>query len=154
MDKRLWYIYCLLMTFLLYWLSNLILWYPWSRSVVWGMTLMLTLNPVIWGVGEYACLVRFPGQREWTGTLAVAVIMVGMSIISDYLFFDLFLGSKDVWHPTTFYGYGFVGIFPFLIRILFRRRLQARRKTVKKRELGELSLVNILLLSVFFLFVI
>lgn len=153
-GKQYGYAYTVLMTLLLYWLSNLILWVPWSISPLWGMTLMLTLNPLIWGVGEYACLMRFPGQHEWKNTLAVSLIMVGLSVISDYLFFDVALHSNDVWHPTTFYGYAFVGTLPFVIRLMFRRRLRAHPKGAEKKELRRLILVNVLIVSIFFAFVI
>lgn len=152
-DKIRWFIYVILTALLLYWLSNLILWKIWSMSAVGGMTVMLTLNPLIWGVGEYACLRRFYGGSGWKGAVLVAVIMIGLSVVSDYLFFDLGLHSTDVWHPTTFYGYGFVVVLPFLIRWMFRRRLLEGAKTVSRRDIGWLVGVNAALLFVFFAFV-
>lgn len=154
MSRRYWYFYTFLMAIALYWLSNLILWYPWSIHPLWGMVLMLTLNPVIWGIGEYACLQRFPGQGAWCGAWMVALVMVGVSSVSDYLFFDLFLHSGDVWHPTTFYGYIFVGGFPFLITALFRKHVQLKRREVKMKELKGLAGIVLSVLFLFFAFVI
>jgi len=43
-----WILYNILVGFAVYWTSNLILWFPWSISTVLGMTLMLTISPIIW----------------------------------------------------------------------------------------------------------
>lgn len=154
MSKIYWYSYTLGVAVALYWLSNLILWYPWSRNPLLGMILMLTLNPVIWGSGEYACLRRFPGPDKWLGVWVVVLMMLGVSIVSDFLFFALYLHSNDVWHPTTFYGYGFVAVLPFLIRWAFRHRLAGAVKMVSKQDIWRLAGMNIGILFLFFAFVV
>lgn len=118
------------------------------------MTLMLTLNPLIWGIGEYLCLRRFPGEEGWAGAWSVAGILIGVSVVSDYLFFDLWLHSGDIWHPTTFYGYVFVGGLPFLIRGLFRKHFTNRRRRIADRDLRRLGIGIAVVLVVFFVFVI
>ena len=55
-KNLLWLAVTSLMVFCLYWLSNVVLWVPWSHSPQLGIILMLTVNPVFWGVGIYVCL--------------------------------------------------------------------------------------------------
>ena len=50
-KNLLWLAVTSLMVFCLYWLSNVVLWVPWSHSPQLGIILMLTVNPVFWGVG-------------------------------------------------------------------------------------------------------
>ena len=55
-QHQLWWIFTVLTVMCLYWLSNIVLWVPWSHSPRLGMLLMLTVNPLFWGIGIYACL--------------------------------------------------------------------------------------------------
>lgn len=51
------------------------------------MILMLTVNPVFWGVGIYSCLACTGGVDNWLKkALIVSLIAVGISLLSDYLF--------------------------------------------------------------------
>lgn len=40
----------------MYWLSNVVLWVPWSHNPQLGILLMLTVNPLFWAAGIYICL--------------------------------------------------------------------------------------------------
>ena len=77
-KNLLWLAVTSLMVFCLYWLSNVVLWVPWSHSPQLGIILMLTVNPVFWGIHEvegrmahyhilWLCLVSCTGF--WGGTL-------------------------------------------------------------------------------------
>ena len=67
-KNLLWLAVTSLMVFCLYWLSNVVLWVPWSHSPQLGIILMLTVNPVFWGVGIYVCLAC--GIHEVEGRMA------------------------------------------------------------------------------------
>ena len=82
--------------------------------------------------------------------LVVASLAVGISLISDYLFFAVYMGSKDVWHITTFYGYAWLAVLTFGEVLLLKKKLFARQYAVTTRLLLILTLCLLLLL--FFLF--
>jgi hypothetical protein len=48
--------------------------------------------------------------------------MLVTAVVSDYIFFGLIRGAiDDLYQPTTFYGYGFLIIIPFLELLFFKR---------------------------------
>ena len=114
-KNQLWLAVTSLMVFCLYWLSNVVLWVPWSHSPQLGIILMLTVNPVFWGIGIYVCLACESGVGNlMKKALLLALIAVGISLLSDYLFFAVYMKSKDVWHITTFYGYAWLAVLALL----------------------------------------
>lgn len=147
-KKQLWWPFTILMIVCLYWLSNVVLWIPWSRSPELGMILMLTVNPVFWGVGIYSCLACTGGVDNWLKkALIVSLIAVGISLLSDYLFFAVLMKSKDVWHITTFYGYAWLVILAFAEALLFRKRLE-RRQFAATSNLLLMLISGLLVLSI------
>ena len=128
----------------LYWLSNIVLWVPWSHSPRLGMLLMLTVNPLFWGIGIYACLSCGSNAGNlMKKALFVSLVAVGISLLSDFLFFAVCMESKDVWHITTFYGYAWLVILALGEAFFLRKSLLARCYVVTVRVL--LVLVGILL---------
>ena len=110
-QHQLWWIFIVLTVMCLYWLSNIVLWVPWSHSPRLGMLLMLTVNPLFWGIGIYACLSCGSNAGNlMKKALFVSLVAVGISLLSDFLFFAVCMESKDVWHITTFYGYAWLVI--------------------------------------------
>ena len=112
---------------------------------------MLTVNPVFWGVGIYVCLACESGVRNlMKKALLLALIAVGISLLSDYLFFAVYMKSKDVWHITTFYGYAWLAVLAFGEALLLKKKLMAKLYPVTKRlffVLGVFLLVLLLSLS-------
>ena len=147
-KKQLWWPFTILMIACLYWLSNVVLWIPWSYSPELGMILMLTVNPVFWGVGIYSCLACTGGVDNWLKkALIVSLIAVGISLLSYYLFFAVLMKSKDVWHITTFYGYAWLVILSFAEALLFRKRLE-RRQFAATSNLLLMLISGLLVLSI------
>lgn len=145
---KLWWAMVVLLILCMYWLSNVVLWLPWSYNPHLGIVLMLTVNPVFWGVGIYRCLACKGGMENlMKKTLVVAVIAVGISLVSDFLFFAVLMGSKDVWHITTFYGYAWLVVLAFGEAFLFRKRLAARQVVAGQKTLFVLAACLLLLLS-------
>ena len=82
--------------------------------------------------------------------LLLALIAVGISLLSDYLFFAVYMKSKDVWHITTFYGYAWLAVLALGEAFLFSKKLMAKLYPVTKRlflVLGVFLLVLLLSLS-------
>lgn len=130
-----WILSVILGAFSLYWLSNLMLWYPWIVNPILGMVIMLTLGTALWAFGIFLCLKRFPGEKILAGAAITAVIMLLISMIADYIFFGLIRDAmEELYHPTTLYGYGFVLSLPFIEMLVFRKKL-ADRKLVDKKML-------------------
>lgn len=75
--------------------------------------------------------------------LFVSLVAVGISLLSDFLFFAVCMESKDVWHITTFYGYAWLVILALGEAFFLRKSLLARCYVVTVRVL--LVLVGILL---------
>lgn len=149
-GNRLWWTATVLMVVCLYWLSNVVLWLPWSYSPQLGIVMMLTVNPLFWGAGIYACLACRNGEGSlMKKALIVSLVSVAISLVSDYLFFAVCMKSKDVWHITTFYGYAWLVVLAFGEVFLFRKRLASKQYAVTGKLL--LALIGCLLLLLFFL---
>lgn len=56
-ENSKWLLYNLTVAFSLYWSGNLLLWFPWSINANLGIGLMLTIIPLLWGIGIYYCLI-------------------------------------------------------------------------------------------------
>lgn len=150
-DNRTWLAATALLVLCMYWLSNVVLWVPWSCSPQLGIILMLTVNPVFWGVGVYICLACKSGVGNLLKkALVVALIAVGISLLSDYLFFAVYMESKDVWHITTFYGYAWLAVLAFGEALLLRRKLVAKQYVITKKLFLALAVFLLILLFVLF----
>lgn len=151
-TSQLWWMASTLMMLCLYWLSNVVLWVPWSHNPQLGMVLMLTVNPVFWAAGIYVCLAHENREESLMKKASVlALLAIGISLISDYLFFAVYLGSKDVWHITTFYGYAWLAVLTFGEVLLLKKKLIARQYAVTPKLLLTLAVGLLLLLCFLFL---
>ena len=84
--------------------------------------------PLLWGIGIYYCLIRYKGEKVLTGVIINSIIMLVSAVVSDFIFFGLIRGAIcDLYQPTTFYGYGFLIIIPFL-ELLFFKKLIIKKK--------------------------
>ena len=144
-QHQLWWIFTVLTVMCLYWLSNIVLWVPWSHSPRLGMLLMLTVNPLFWGIGIYACL----SCGSNAGNLMKKAFVCIIGCCGNIFYFRIFcflsvcMESKDVWHITTFYGYAWLVILALGEAFFLRKSLLARCYVVTVRVL--LVLVGILL---------
>jgi hypothetical protein len=124
-----WVLYNIVVCFAVYWLSNLILWYPWSVNETLGQILMLTINPLLWGFASYSCIIRFPNSRNIEAVLINALIFTMEAISSDLIFFIVIRNAKDkLMHITTAYAWAFVLSLPFIVYFLFRKRIIRNKK--------------------------
>src|SRR5690242_19329879 len=82
-----WILYNLIVCFAVYWLSNLILWYPWSINETLGQILMLTVNPLLWGLASYSCIIRYPKESVINGVFLNGLLFLIEAIVSDLIFF-------------------------------------------------------------------
>jgi len=124
-----WILYNIVICFAIYWLSNLILWYPWSVNENLGQILMLTINPLLWGFASYSCIIRYPKSSIIKGVLLNSLLFTTEAIVSDLLFFVVIRNAKDkLMHVTTFYAWCFVACLPFIIYFLFRKLIVQNKK--------------------------
>jgi hypothetical protein len=145
-----WLLYNLTVAFSLYWAGNLLLWFPWSISANLGIGLMLTIMPFLWGFGIYCCLIRYKGEKLLTGVIINSIVLLISAVVYDYIFFGLIRGAfDDLYQPSTFYGYGFLLIMPFLELLFFKKSIIKKRHqlTVKNFiSFGAIGLVSLLIL--------
>lgn len=133
-----WLLYNVVVCWAVYWLSNLILWFPWSINPWLGMSLMLTVSPVIWAYSSYLCLRSYPKTNSYKAAAINAIIFLILAIVMDYIFFGLIRNAMEqLYHPTTYYGYGFVICLPFIIALLFKGQLK-----YKKQLLNNISIIK------------
>lgn len=124
-----WITYTVTLGFTAYWASNLILWFPWSYSTTLGMTLMLTVTPLLWGYVAFRSLKAYPKNQLLQGAMAVAVLFLLLAVVLDYVFFGHIRNAmEELYHPTTFYGYGFLLVWPFLLALLLKRKIKESRR--------------------------
>ena len=149
-ENTKWLLFNLTVAFTLYWTGNLLLWFPWSINANLGIGLMLTVMTFFWGIGIFYCLIRYKGEKVLTGVIINSIIMVVSAVVSDYIFFGIIRDAMDdLYQPTTFYGYAFLIILPFL-ELLFLKKLIIRKRcplTAKSFiSFGSIGLFSILIL--------
>jgi len=151
-----WVLLNLTISFSFYWIGNLVLWFPWSINPNLGITLMLTLAPLLWGLGIYNCLIRYPGERLIKGAIINSFILLIHAVIEDYLFFDLIRKTMhDLYQPTTFYGYAFLMTIPFIEVLIFRKLLIKKKREIKIADfilfgtLGAICLLSLIVIIKF-----
>ncbi|MET4081355.1 glucan phosphoethanolaminetransferase (alkaline phosphatase superfamily) [Pedobacter sp. UYP30] len=124
-----WILYNLVICFAIYWLSNLILWYPWSINESLGQVLMLTVNPVLWGFASYSCIVRYPKSNIIVGVFLTSFIFISEAILSDLIFFVIIRNAKDkLMHITTLYAWIFVACVPLTVYVLLKKIILRNKK--------------------------
>jgi len=139
-----WILYNLVVCFAVYWLSNLVLWYPWSIDETLGQVLMLTINPVLWGFASYLCFIKYPKKNMIYGVLFTSIIFVVEAMSLDFIFFAAIRNAMDkLMQPTTFYGWGFVLVFPFLVYLLFRNWIERNRVPLVKSDFWKPLLIGL-----------
>lgn len=150
-----WIIYNFIVAFAVYWLSNLLLWFPWSFNPTFGMILMLTLGTTLWAVASYFCLIYFPEKKIIKGALINAFILLFSAIIMDFVFFGIIRNAmEELYHITTLYGYVFLLILPIIIAILFRKKITENDKEltrplfIKAATLGIFCLAQLILIII------
>ena len=149
-ENTKWLLYNLTAAFTLYWAGNLFLWFPWSINANLGIGLMFTIMPLLWGIGIYYCLIRYKGEKVLTGVIINSIIMLVSAVVSDYIFFGLIRGAMDdLYQPTTFYGYGFLIIMPFLELLFFKKIIIKKRcplTAINFISSGAIGLFSLLIL--------
>jgi len=122
-------LYLFILGFAAYWASNLLLWFPWSYSTGLGITLMLTLAPILWAYVTFLALRTYPKTKPLNGALKIALIFLLLAVVMDYIFFGIIRNAmKQLYHPTTFYGYGFLICLPIVIALFFKRKIVRLKK--------------------------
>ena len=149
-ENTKWLLYNLTVAFSLYWVGNLVLWFPWSINPNLGIGLMLTVMPLLWGVGIYYCLIKYNGKKILTGVIINSIIILVNAIIADYIFFGLIRGAvDDLYQPTTFYGYGFLIVMPYLELLIFKKLIIRKRCPIMANDfisVGAAGLICLIIL--------
>ena len=136
-----WILFILTLAFTAYWASNLFLWFPWSYSTALGITLMLTISPVLWAYFSYLGLKTYPKANLMIGAFTIALAFLLFSVIVDFIFFGLIRNAmEELYHPTTFYGYGFLLVLPLLLAVIFRKKILKKKKTVTHQEMIKVGI--------------
>jgi hypothetical protein len=143
-----WLTYTTTLAFAIYWASNLLLWFPWSYSTWLGITLMLTVAPVFWAFAIFLSLKTFTGKNIWKGAVYCALIFFLLAVVLDYFFFAVIRGAKEeLYHPTTFYGYGFVVVLPFIVALVFKKKNVDFKKDITTTAFVKAGFVGLLCLA-------
>jgi len=142
-DNLKWLLLNLTVSFSFYWIGNLILWFPWSINPNLGITLMLTVAPLLWGIGIYYCLIRYPGDKLIKGAIINSLILLINAVIEDYIFFGLIRkATHDLYQPTTFYGYAFLMTIPFIEIIIFKNLIIRQKRQIKANNFSLFGILG------------
>ena len=107
------------------------------------MILMLTVSPLAWAYVVYLALITYPQDQLNIGAGFIALFFLITAILFDYVFFGIIRGAMDeLYHPTTHYGYGFLLVLPFLLALIFKKRIEARKREVRKIDRMRALLVG------------
>ncbi len=142
-----WILYVSILGFSTYWACNLLLWFSWSYSTTLGITLMLTVGPLLWAYVTYLGLKNYPYEKVLKGSSIIALIFLLLSVVMDYIFFGIIRNAmEELYHPTTFYGYAFLLVWPLTLALIFKKKISKKKKDttntdIKKLELQELSVL-------------
>lgn len=142
-DNLKWLLLNLTVSFSFYWIGNLILWFPWSINPNLGITLMLTVAPLLWGIGIYYCLIRYPGDKLIKGAIINSLVLLINAVIEDYIFFGLIRkATHDLYQPTTFYGYAFLMTIPFIEIIIFKNQIIKQKRQIKANDFSLFGILG------------
>jgi len=147
-----WLLYSFAVAFTFYCAGNIILWFPWSNNANLGIAMMLSVMPLLWAFGMYLCLIHYNGKSLLIGCVLTALIMIVSSVILDFIFFGLIREAwNDLYKPTTFYGYGFLAVLPFIEFFLFKKIILRKKRNILNKDfipLGIVSLVSIIIQTI------
>jgi hypothetical protein len=144
-----WTLYNFIVANTIYWIGNIILWYPWSINERLGIMLMLTVMPFLWGYGIYHCIIRYKGKRIVTGSVFTALILIATAVILDFIFFGLIRGTfTDLYKPTTFYGYAFLVTLPIIEAFVLKKLIIKNKRRVKYIDFLQWGTVGLASLAI------
>lgn len=150
-----WMLYVFILGFAAYWASNLLLWYPWSYSPGLGITLMLTLAPILWAYMTFLALKSYPKTKLLNGALKIALIFLLLAVVMDYIFFGIIRNAMEqLYHPTTFYGYAFLICLPFIVALFFKSKIVRLKKEMTKSDIIKAGISGIVSLVILTLIII
>ena len=110
---------------------------------------MLTINPLLWGLASYSCIIRYPKSTVISGVLLNSVLFTVEAIASDLLFFVIIRNAKDkLMHVTTLYAWGFVVSLPFIVYFLFRKSIIRNKKQLNNSDFWKPLLIGVISFSV------
>ena len=146
-EFKKWILYSILVAFAAYWAANLILWVPWTINPTFGIVMMLTAGTILWAYVIYITLLKYQKDSIYKAALITGILFLIVSGILDFIFFGLIRGAiKELYHPTTFYGYGFLIILPFILSYIFKKKIKNNKKQISGRNFIKTGIIGILCL--------
>ncbi len=110
---------------------------------------MLTVAPVLWAYVIYLALKTYPKSDLIKGALIIALILLLLAVVMDYIFFGLIRNAmEELYHPTTFYGYGFLLVWPLILAFIFKKRISERKKTTTNSNVIKAGIIGLICLGV------
>jgi hypothetical protein len=143
-----WIIYTVILGITVYWASNLLLWFPWSYSTTLGITLMLTIAPVLWAYAIYLALKTYPKTELMKGAFMISFIFLVLAVVMDYIFFGLIRNAmEELYHPTTFYGYGFLIVLPLILSLILKKKILALKTNITNADIIKAGISGLICFS-------
>jgi len=96
---------------------------------------MLTLAPILWPYVTFLALKTYPKTKLLNGAIIIALIFLFLAVVMDFIFFGIIRNAMEqLYHPTTFYGYGFLICSPFIIALFFKSKIVQLKKAITKSD--------------------
>ena len=140
-----WVLYVFILGFATYWACNLLLWFPWSYSTTLGITLMLSVAPLLWAYVTFLALQTFPDSSLIKSAFLIAIIFLVLSSVMDYIFFGIIRNAmEELYHPTTFYGYAFLLVWPFVLALIYKFKWTNHKRVITHKGLIKAAIAGLL----------
>ncbi|WP_445385786.1 hypothetical protein ACT6NV_02995 [Robiginitalea sp. IMCC44478] len=150
-----WILYVFCLGFAVYWASNLLLWFPWSYSPSLGIILMLSVLPFLWMYAIFLALKTFPDKHLFKGALSISLILLLSAVVMDYIFFGLIRNAmEELYHPTTLYGYAFLLVLPFIVGLIFKKRIMRIRIEASKSMAVKTAAIGFVCIAILTLIIV
>lgn len=89
------------------------------------------------------------------GAVYNSLIFLVLAVVMDYVFFGLIRNAMEqLYHPTTFYGYGFVVSMPFVVGLGFRKKVEERKRDASPSDFIKAGTIGLVCFSLLTLLII
>ena len=103
----------------------------------------------------FLALKTYPKTKLLNGALIIALIFLFLAVVMDYIFFGIIRNTMEqLYHPTTFYGYGFLICLPFIIALFFKSKIVRLKKVMTKSDCIKAGISGIVSLGILTLIIV
>lgn len=116
---------------------------------------MLSVLPFLWMYAIFLALKTFPDKHLFKGALSISLILLLSAVVMDYIFFGLIRNAmEELYHPTTLYGYAFLLVLPFIVGLIFKKRIMRIRIEASKSMAVKAAAIGFVCIAILTLIIV